>query len=92
MKRKFFALWETTEHSGQRVARGSVLVVSERVVIKILQFVRTVIVARLLFPDDIGLFGMAALAMGVTEAFVQTGFNAAIVQEKDDVKKHLDSA
>ncbi|MBI1755400.1 lipopolysaccharide biosynthesis protein [Candidatus Azambacteria bacterium] len=92
IRKKAFALWEATEHSGQKVARGSVLVVAERFVIKAVQFVRTVIVARLLFPDDIGLFGMATLAMGVTEAFVQTGFNAAIVQEKGDVRRHLDSA
>lgn len=92
IKRKFLGLWKTSEHSGQRVARGSVLVASERVVIKAVQFIRTVIVARLLFPDDIGLFGMATLAMGITDAFVQTGFNAAIVQEKGDVRKHLDSA
>ena len=62
IQRKFFGAWRTSDQTGQQVVRGSFLIFFERFVIKILYFIRTVILARILFPDDFGLFGMAVLA------------------------------
>lgn len=92
LTRRFFGVWQTGERTGQQVARGSFLIFFERFVIKILYFIRTVILARLLFPDDFGLFGMAVLAMNVTEVFFQHGFASAIIQKKENVKRYLDTA
>jgi O-antigen/teichoic acid export membrane protein len=88
--RKFLDLWRDGESAGRRAVRGSVLVFTGRGIGKLLQFVQTVIIARLLFPQDIGLFGLATLSLSLTEVLFQTGFNMAIVQEKGDVYKHLD--
>jgi O-antigen/teichoic acid export membrane protein len=52
---------------------------------------KSVIIARLLFPHDVGLFGLASLTLSVSEVFFQTGFSAAIVQEPGEVEKHLNS-
>lgn len=76
----------------QRVARGGAWVFALRVLEKILQLIRLVIVARLLAPNDFGLFGIALLAMSALETFSQTGFQAALVQKKDDITQYLDTA
>lgn len=88
---KFFNLWQTAETTGQQVVRGSILIFLERFLVKGLYFVRTVILARLLFPEDFGLFGLAVLAMSVVDLLFQPGFGSAIVQEKGEVKKYLNS-
>lgn len=89
---KFLNLWRSSDRIGQQAARGGALVFFERIAIKAIQFVKTVVIARLLFPEDFGLFGFAMLAIAVSETLVQTGFNSAIIQEKGDVKKYLDNA
>lgn len=92
IKDKFLGLWGESEALGKKVARGGVLIFIGRFAVKSIYFVKTIILARLLFPNDFGLFGMAALAIGITDTLFQTGFNSAIVQHKDEVDKHLNSA
>jgi len=92
VKNKFFGVWQDSNQTGRQFARGSFLIFIERFLIKILYFVRTVILARILFPDDFGLFGMATLAMSMTEVFFQHGFIQALIQKKENVEKYLDTA
>ena len=54
--------------------------------------VRTFVLARLLAPNDFGLFGIAMLALSSLEAFSLTGFDAALIQRKEDADLYLDSA
>ena len=92
IQRKFFGVWQSSEATGQQMVRGSFLIFFERFVIKILYFVRTVILARLLFPADFGLFGMATLAMNIPGVFTNPAFSSAIVQKKEITKGELDGA
>ncbi len=75
-----------------RVAKGGMWVFSLRGVEKILGLVKLVILARLLSPNDFGLFGIALLAMSTLETFSQTGFQTALVQKKGDIARYLDTA
>jgi len=43
-------------------------------------FAQTVVVARLLLPDDLGLLGMALLAVTILHALTETGFDQALIQ------------
>ncbi|MBX4189726.1 lipopolysaccharide biosynthesis protein [Candidatus Parcubacteria bacterium] len=90
--KKFIELWKTPENLNQRAVRGSAVLYVSRFLTKGIAFIRTIIIARLLLPSDIGLVGLGTLAIAVTSTFFQTGFHDAIVQDKDDVEKHLDSA
>jgi len=54
--------------------------------------IRTWILARLLAPEDFGMAGIATLAVGVLEAFSQTGFDRALVQKKGVNTDYLDTA
>jgi len=51
--------------------------------------VRTVVIARLLAPDDIGLFALASLALMSVETFTMTGFNAALIHREGDIERDL---
>lgn len=85
--------WRGQDSLRQRFLSSVINVFLEKIIIKGVQFVRTIIVARILFPHDIGLFGLASLAMTVTEVFTQTGFNSAIIQkEEKEAKRYIDNA
>jgi lipopolysaccharide exporter len=85
-------IWGPPGEISERFVRSSAIVVFERVVTKLLQFVRTIILARLLFPEDFGLFGLAAISLGLLEVFLQSGFNAALIHEKGKVEEYLNVA
>lgn len=85
-------MWKDSDQDGDQLVRGSFVLVVGKFAMKAAQFARTVVIARLLFPEDIGLFALAALSLGFVELFVQGGFYQAIVQERDDVRKYLDTA
>lgn len=59
---------------------------------QLLRVARTIVLARLLAPEDFGLFGIALLALSILEVFSQTGFEAALIQKKEDIEPYLDTA
>lgn len=46
------------------------------------QFVITIIMARILSPSDYGLIGMLAIFMGISQVFIDGGFSSALIQSK----------
>ncbi|MBN1850280.1 MAG: lipopolysaccharide biosynthesis protein [Deltaproteobacteria bacterium] len=80
------------ESISRKVIRGGIWVFSLRIVNRGLGFIRTVILARLLAPEDFGLFGIAMLSISTLETFSQTGFQLALIQKKENVKSYLDTA
>ncbi|MDR3569107.1 MAG: lipopolysaccharide biosynthesis protein [Syntrophobacteraceae bacterium] len=55
----------------------------ESAVTGVLRFVIGVILARLLFPEQFGLIGMLLIFIAVAQVFVQSGFDAALIQKVD---------
>jgi O-antigen/teichoic acid export membrane protein len=51
-----------------------------------LQFAIGIILARLLFPEQFGLIGMLAIFIAVIQAFLDSGFGAALIQKRDVTK------
>lgn len=87
----FLGIWEPAEGLNQRAVRSSAILYVGKVVTKAVAFVRTIIIARLLFPQDIGLFGLGGLAVSTTGIFFQSGSGSSIVQEPGEVEKYLNS-
>ncbi|MBU0576518.1 oligosaccharide flippase family protein [Patescibacteria group bacterium] len=50
------------------------------------------VLARLLSPDDFGLFSLTAIALGLSEAAAQTGINITILQSKKTIAYFLNTA
>ncbi len=63
-----------------------------RVITRIIAIVRTGILARLLFPDQFGAFGIAALVLSFLEIMTETGINLFLVQEGEEIDKYLNTA
>ena len=80
------------ENLSQRAVRGSFWVFSLRIVQQLFGLARLLIIARILSPHDFGLMGIALLTMATLETFSQTGFQAALIQKKEDIRSHLDAA
>jgi lipopolysaccharide exporter len=62
------------EPLSKRVVRGGIWVFALRIISRGLGLIRTIILARLLAPEDFGLVGIAMLAIATLETFSQTGF------------------
>jgi len=75
----------------QRTVRGGFWVFFLRIVQQIFGLARLLIIARILSPNDFGLMGIALLAMATLGTFTQTGFQAALIQKKENIKSYLDA-
>lgn len=56
---------------------------AERVGVRIVQFIPTIILARLLSPEEFGLVGMLIVFILLAQAFLDGGFGTALIQKKD---------
>jgi O-antigen/teichoic acid export membrane protein len=76
----------------QKVVRGGIWVFALRIVGRIFDLIRIVILARILVPYDFGLMGIALLTVAILETFSQTGFQEALIQKKNNIETYLDAA
>lgn len=76
----------------RKVIRGGFWVFALRIFRRGFEFIRTLVLARLLAPEDFGLMGIALLAMSALESFSQTGISHALIQKNEDIKEYLDTA
>jgi PST family polysaccharide transporter len=82
----------TAEPSLKRqVISGVRWVALANVAAQILQFVITLVLARLLTPDEFGLVAMIAVFIGFAQLFSELGFGLALVQRKTIEERHLSS-
>lgn len=55
------------------------------------RYLRVIVLARLLAPQDFGVFGIAMFLLNLLEAFTQPGWTTALIQTPQDVTRYLDS-
>lgn len=63
-----------------------------RLLSRFIVFVKILILARLLSPEEFGLFGIASITLALLEVLTDTGINAFLIQEDSDIRKYLNSA
>lgn len=56
---------------------------------QIVQFIITIILARILTPSEYGLIGMLAIFIGLSNVFIDGGFSSALIQCKDRSSKDI---
>jgi len=76
----------------QRVIKSGFWVFSLKITERAFSLIRLIILARILAPHDFGLMGIAMLTMATLETFSQTGFQAALIQKKENTELYLDAA
>jgi len=57
-----------------------------------LTIVKTIVIARILSPDQFGLFGIATLMLALIEILTETGINIFLVQQKEKVDQYISTA
>lgn len=55
----------------------------ERVGIQGIQFIVTIVLARILMPEEYGIIAIVMVFISLARVFVQSGFNTALIQKKD---------
>jgi O-antigen/teichoic acid export membrane protein len=78
--------------AGRELARGSFWMIAMRWVIRGIGFLSTIILARLLTPDDFGVVAMAMVGVAILEVFTQTGSDLALLRTAEPTREHYDAA
>lgn len=74
------------------VVAGSLLLVLSRFLQRTMGFFSTIVLARLLFPEDFGLVAIASAFLAVISGMTQLSFNAALIRFQTDRREDFDTA
>jgi PST family polysaccharide transporter len=75
----------------KRTLNGIIWSSSAQIIKQLLQFVISIILARLLTPEDFGLVGMVVVFTGFAGLFSELGFGAALIQNHEVEEPHYSS-
>jgi len=74
------------------MARGAVWLTALRLSERALGLANTVVLARLLAPQDFGLVAMCMVVVAALETFTNFSFDVVLIQRQDATKAHYDTA
>ena len=74
------------------MVRGSVWMVAMRWCMRGIGLISTVILARLLTPEDFGIVAMCMIVVGLLEAISYTGVDLALIRDSRTTRHHYDTA
>ena len=80
------------ENLGNRAKRGFIWNTVERIATNGIQFLITIILARLLSPDDYGVIAMPAIFLALAQVLIDGGFANALIRKQDLKEKDLSTA
>jgi len=75
-----------------KTARGTFWVLALRITDRLFKLFGIIILARILSPDDFGIFGIALLVLAIIGSFSQTGYLQALIQKKENTRLYFDTA
>src|SRR5437899_3290473 len=75
----------------QKMARGIVWMVGARLMDRLIGVLSTLVLARLLVPDDFGLVAMATAILGILELLGAFNFDLALIQRNEPGREHYDT-
>jgi len=87
--------WTARRHDFQhqaRLMRGAFWQLSTRWLIKLLGLISTVILARLLLPEDYGIIAMSMLVVGIISSLLDFGVGVTLLRKDDLTRDEIDSA
>lgn len=71
---------------------GTSWVSAFRISTRSISFFRILILARILSPENFGIFGIAALVLSFLEILTETGINVFLIQKKGNIDRYLNDA
>lgn len=82
----------STDPARGHLLRGSAWMIAMRWAIRAFGLVSTVVLARLLAPEDFGVVAMAMVVVGFLEVFTHTGVDLALIRDTNATREHYDTA
>ena len=76
----------------RHMLRGSLWALGQNFSIRLIGLFNTVILARLLSPDDFGVVTMASMVLGLLNSFVDLGPSGLLIRQPVATKEHCDTA
>ncbi len=76
----------------RRILHGVVWNSTASAGVYVLNFVTKIVIARLLFPEDFGLFAMAFILINFLSIFIGFGIISALIYKKEDYEKTKNTA
>jgi lipopolysaccharide exporter len=84
---------KTAENTISRNATGSAYwALAQQLSNQVIHFAGVAVLARILSPDDFGVFGMAILLVNLLQMFTEMGLSEALVQRQELSKEDMDTA
>jgi len=72
-----------SEHLGKKIIAGSIWSILNRFALRSIGFINTIILARLLTPDDFGLIALSMLTVGLVVLLFNTDMGQAVLRRKE---------
>lgn len=72
-----------TDSLKNKTVKGTIWSSLERFSVQGIQFVVSIIMARLLTPEDYGLVGMLAIFLAISQSIIDSGFSQALIRKQD---------
>ena len=85
----YFLFKDPGKKLSSKVIHGSIWSFATQIFVRLLTFTRTIILARLLSPNDFGLMGIAFLALSTLQTFSETGINITLIYQKKHSRDEL---
>jgi PST family polysaccharide transporter len=82
----------TGRRLGRRTATGAALLYVLTMALKGITFVTTLVLARILVPEDFGLVALASVIVGFIDILSNVQTSNALIKEKEPDKAHFDTA
>ena len=76
----------------RQTVSGTTWVGGFRVASRLVAFVKLGVIARLLTPDQFGVYGIATIILAFLEIFTETGVNTVLIQTKERIHKYINTA
>ncbi len=74
------------------IFKGALLSIAMRWTDRFIGLISTLILARLLAPEDFGIIAMASLVIGLLDVLLDLGVNVALIQNPQPTQAHYDTA
>lgn len=78
------------DNFSSKVVKGFAWVASTKFIVQVVQWVSTIFVARLLLPENYGVFALATVFTGFMEFIVDLGFSAGLVHKSNTTREEED--
>lgn len=66
-----------------KAKKGIIWSAIDKFAVQIGQFVVSVLLARILMPEDFGLMGMLAIFIALSQTFIESGLGVGLIQRQD---------